>query len=85
MIKSKNMFVAKDFLDKSKKNKSQSENELLKDKSKAAMTGLAIGGLAGLYVGYTRKYNILISVFLGGLVGTLITRALIKPKKKDEE
>jgi hypothetical protein len=79
------MFTAKDFLDKAKKNKSQSENELLKDKSKAAMTGLAIGGIAGLYVGYTRKYNILISVFLGGLIGSLVTRALLKPKKKDEE
>lgn len=40
------MFTAKDFLDKAKKNKSQNENELLKDKSKAAMTGLAIGGIA---------------------------------------
>mgnify|MGYP003568388118 CR=1 FL=1 len=79
------MFTAKDFLDKAKKNKSQNENELLKDKSKAAMTGLAIGGIAGLYVGYTRKYNILISVFLGGLIGSLVTRALLKPKKKDEE
>jgi hypothetical protein len=79
------MFVAKDFLDKAKKNKSQNENELLKDKSKAAVTGLAIGGLAGLYIGYSRKYNILISVFLGGLLGTLLTRAWIKPKKKDEE
>jgi hypothetical protein len=77
------MLVAKDFLDKAKKNKSQNENELLKDKSKAAMTGLAIGGLAGLYIGYTRKYNILISVFLGGLVGSLLTRALLKPKKKE--
>ena len=79
------MFVAKDFLDKANKNKSQNETELLKDKSKAAMTGLAIGGLAGLYIGYTRKYNILISVFLGGLVGSLLTRALLKPKKKDDE
>ena len=79
------MLVAKDFLDKAKKNKSQNENELLKDKSKASMTGLAIGGLAGLYIGYTRKYNILISVFLGGLVGSLLTRALLKPKKKDDE
>ena len=79
------MFVAKDFLDKASKNKSQNETELLKDKSKAAMTGLAIGGLAGLYIGYTRKYNILISVFLGGLVGSLLTRALLKPKKKDDE
>jgi len=79
------MIVAKDFLDKAKKNKSQNESELLKDKSKAAITGLAIGGLAGLYIGYTRKYNILISVFLGGLVGSLITRALLKPKKKEDE
>jgi|LauGreDrversion4_2_1035121.scaffolds.fasta_scaffold05180_6 LytS/YehU family sensor histidine kinase len=79
------MIVAKDFLDKAKKNKSQNESELLKDKSKAAITGLAIGGIAGLYIGYTRKYNILISVFLGGLVGSLLTRALLKPKKKDDE
>lgn len=79
------MFIAKDFLNKASGNKSSNESELLKDKSKASLTGLAIGGLAGLYVGYTRKYNILISVFLGGLVGSLITRALLKPKKEDNE
>jgi uncharacterized membrane protein (Fun14 family) len=79
------MFTAKDFLNKASKNKSQNESELIKDKSKAAVTGLAIGGLVGLYVGYTRKYNILISVFLGGLVGSLVTRALLKPKKDNEE
>lgn len=79
------MFTAKDFLDKAKKNTSQNENELFKDKSKAAMTGLAIGGLAGLYVAYTRKYNILISVFLGGLIGSLLTKALLNPKNKNEE
>jgi uncharacterized membrane protein (Fun14 family) len=79
------MFTAKDFLNKASKNKSQNESELIKDKSKAAVTGLAIGGLVGLYVGYTRKYNILISVFLGGLVGSLVTRALLKPKKDNDE
>ena len=79
------MFTAKDFLNKASKNTSQNESELIKDKSKAAVTGLAIGGLVGLYVGYTRKYNILISVFLGGLVGSLVTRALLKPKKDNEE
>ena len=76
------MLVASDFLKKGKKG---STNELSLDKSRAATIGMIIGALGGLYVGYTRKYSILLSVFIGGVAGNLLTRVLIKPKRKEDE
>jgi hypothetical protein len=78
------MIVASDFLKKGKRGSSK-DNDLLFDKSNAATIGMVIGGLGGLYVGYTRNYNLLLSVFIGGLAGNFLTKALIKPKKDDEE
>lgn len=78
------MFVAADFL--KKKNKGDKpENDLLLDKSRAGTVGMVIGALGGLYVGYTRNYNLLLSVFIGGVAGNFLTKALIKPKRNDEE
>jgi LytS/YehU family sensor histidine kinase len=55
------------------------------DKSNAATIGMIVGALGGLYVGYTRNYSILLSVFIGGVAGNLLTRVLIKPKRKEDE
>ena len=75
------MFVASNYIgSKSKSGKS----ELSLDKSNAATVGMVIGGLGGLYVGYTRNYNLLLSVFIGVLAGNILTKALIKPKKDVE-
>jgi hypothetical protein len=73
------MFVASDYIGKGKSKKGQSDLQL--DKSNAATIGMVIGGLGGLYVGYTRNFNILLSVFIGGVTGNLLTKALLKPKK----
>lgn len=75
------MIVASDFLNKGKKGGSKSENDLLLDKSHAATVGMVIGALGGLYIGYTRNFNLLLSVFIGGVAGNFLTKALIKPKK----
>ena len=73
------MLVASDILGKGKK--SRGANDLQLDKSKAATVGMVIGALGGLYVGYTRNFSLLLSVFIGGVAGNLLTKALIKPKK----
>ncbi len=76
---------AKQFLDKVKSSKNKSEDEYLVEKNKASMTGMVVGALLGLYFGYAKKYNLIISTFIGGITGSLATRILLKPKKKSDE
>jgi hypothetical protein len=76
------MLVASDFL---KKRKSGGVDDFKLDKSRASTVGMVIGALGGLYVGYTRNYNLLLSVFIGGVAGNVLTRVLIKPKRKEDE
>jgi hypothetical protein len=76
------MLVASDFL---KKGKSGGVDDFKLDKSRASTVGMVIGALGGLYVGYTRNYNLLLSVFIGGVAGNVLTRVLIKPKRKEDE
>jgi len=75
---------AKQFLDKVKSSKNKSEDEYLVEKNKASVAGMVVGALLGLYVGYTKKYNVLLSTFIGGISGSLATKILLKPKKKSE-
>lgn len=78
------MLVANDFLKKVQKGKNKPENEYLLDKSHAATIGMVIGAMGGLYIGYTRRYNLLLCVFIGGVGGNLLTKALIKSKKHED-
>ena len=75
------MLVASDFLKKRK----GGVDDFQLDKSRASTIGMVIGALGGLYVGYTRNYNLLLSVFIGGVAGNVLTRVLIKPKRKEDE
>lgn len=79
------MIYAKQFLDKVKSSKTKSEDEYLVEKNKASVTGMVIGALLGLYVGYTKKYNLILSTFIGGISGSLATKILLKPKSKSNE
>ena len=75
---------AKQFLSQVKSSKNKPEDEYLFEKNKASMTGMVIGALLGVYVGYTRKYNLLVSTFIGGLAGSIATKILLKPSKKQK-
>lgn len=79
------MIYAKQFLDKVKSSKTKSEDEYLVEKNKASVTGMVIGALLGLYVGYTKKYNLILATFIGGISGSLATKILLKPKSKSNE
>lgn len=79
------MIYAKQFLDKVKSSKTKSEDEYLVEKNKASVTGMVIGALLGLYVGYTKKYNLILSTFIGGISGSLATKILLKPKSNSNE
>jgi gas vesicle protein len=75
---------AKQFLSKVKSSKNKPEDEYLFEKNKASMTGMVIGALLGVYVGYKRSYNLLVSTFIGGLAGSVATKILLKPSKKEK-
>ena len=75
---------AKQFLNKVKASKNKSEDEYLFERNKASMAGMVVGALLGVYVGYTRKYNLLVSTFIGGLAGSIATKSLLKPSKKNK-
>lgn len=77
--------IAKDYLKKLNGGSNTSKTDLLSDKTEAGRVGTVIGALLGVYIGYTRQYNLLISAFLGGLAGNLMTKVLLKPKKQDKD
>ena len=75
------MAEAKEILDKVKLLKSNSDSMSLK-KTKGTIVGAFIGMGGGLLVGYSRKYNLLSSAFVGALLGGVISQLLL-PKIED--
>lgn len=77
---------AKAFLDKVKSSKNKTEDEYLIEKNKASMSGMVVGALLGLYIGYAKGYNVIISTFIGGISGSVLTKVLLRmPKTKKNE
>jgi len=75
------MTEAKEILDKVKLLKSNSDSMALK-KTKGTIVGAFIGMGGGLLVGYSRKYSLLSSAFVGALLGGVISQLLL-PKIDD--
>jgi hypothetical protein len=75
------MAEAKDILDKVKLLKSNSDSMALK-KTKGTIVAAFIGMGGGLLIGYSRKYNLLSSAFVGALLGGVISQLLL-PKIDD--
>ena len=75
------MEEAKEILDKVKLLKSNADSMALK-KTKGTIVGAFIGMGGGLLVGYSRKYNLLSSAFIGALLGGVISLLLL-PKIDD--
>ena len=75
------MTEAKEILDKVKLFKSNSDSMALK-KTKGTIVGAFIGMGGGLLVGYSRKYSLLSSAFVGALLGGVISQLLL-PKIDD--
>ncbi len=46
--------------------------------AKGNMVGVTIGSIVGLVFAITKKYNVILSVFIGGLAGSLITKKFLK-------
>jgi hypothetical protein len=70
------MAEGKELLDKITELKSKSDSFALK-KTKGTITGAFIGMAGGLLIGFSRKYNLLSSAFVGALVGGVVSRVLL--------
>jgi hypothetical protein len=70
--------TAKEILDSTKRIKSA--NGIEQQRTKGTVAGAFTGMAVGLLVGYVRKYNMISSAFLGGVLGGLVTQLML-PKK----
>lgn len=70
------MIVGKEVIDKITELKSKSDSYALK-KTKGTITGALIGMAGGLLIGFSRKYNLISSAFVGALVGGVVSQVLL--------
>lgn len=74
------MDTGKAILDKVRAIKgSGTEKDILMEKNKATIAGSATGLLIGVYYGYSRKKNMLVTSLMGALAGAVVVR-LLMPK-----
>jgi outer membrane lipoprotein SlyB len=70
-----------DMLDKRNYNKSKDDNQIILEQTKGTFKGSAIGLLVGLYIGYSRKYNMFLSGVIGAISGGLVSKIFIGKDK----
>jgi len=73
------MYV-KQFITNIKNVKKKDTNTILDDSTKGALVGAGIGGGIGLVIGLVKRKNILLSVFIGSIVGAGISRVIKKKR-----
>lgn len=71
---------AKKFLNNVGEIKSKDTNTIISESTKGVITGATIGGLVGLVVGLGRKKNLLLTAFIGSLVGGSLTKIFLTKK-----
>jgi len=71
---------AKKFLNNVGEVKSKDTNTIISESTKGVITGSTIGGLVGLVVGLGRKKNLLLTAFIGSLVGGSLTKIFLTKK-----
>lgn len=49
-------------------------------RTRATVAGACVGGLFGVYYGYTKRKNILAMTLIGGVTGAILSRLLV-PKE----
>ena len=71
---------AKKFLKVVGENKKKDTNMVLSDSLKGTMVGASVGAMIGLFIGVGRKKSLLMSGFIGALIGGAVSRAFIVKK-----
>jgi uncharacterized protein YcfJ len=74
------LMYAKKFLNNVGEIKSKDTNTIISESTKGVITGATIGGLVGLVVGLGRKKNLLLTAFIGSLVGGSLTKIFLTKK-----
>lgn len=69
---------AKNFLKSIEGNKKKDSNTVITETTKGTMVGAAIGAGVGLFIGFGRNKNLLMSGFVGAVIGGAISRVFIK-------
>jgi len=73
---------AKSFLNSvgDMKGKSKDTNNVITETTKGTMVGATIGAGIGLFIGFSKEKNLLMSAFIGAIIGGGISRVLITKK-----
>ena len=69
---------AKKFLNTVGEAKKKDVNAVISDSTKGTMVGASIGAGIGLFIGFGRQKNLLMSAFIGAILGGAISRVFIK-------
>jgi hypothetical protein len=69
---------AKRFINSIGEVKSKDTNTIITESTKGTMVGASIGAGIGLFIGFGRKQNLLMSAFIGAIIGGSISRIFIK-------
>lgn len=69
---------AKNFLKSIEGTKKKDSNTVITETTKGTMVGAAIGAGVGLFIGFGRNKNLLMSGFVGAVIGGAISRVFIK-------
>ena len=68
---------AKSFLNQVGEVKSKDANTVLNETTKGTMVGAAIGAGIGIFIGFGREKSLLMSGFIGAVIGGAISRVFI--------
>ena len=60
--------------------KKKDTNTILSESTKGVMTGAAIGGGLGVLIGFGRQKNLLLSGFIGSIIGGMVSKVFINKK-----
>lgn len=69
---------AKNFIKSIEGTKKKDANTVITEATKGTMVGAAIGAGVGLFIGFGRDKNLLMSGFVGAVIGGAISRVFIK-------
>jgi uncharacterized membrane protein YeaQ/YmgE (transglycosylase-associated protein family) len=69
---------AKNFLKSVEGTKKKDVNAIITETTKGTMVGAAIGAGIGVFIGFGRDKNLLMSGFIGAVIGGAISRVFIK-------
>ena len=69
---------AKSYLKAVGETKAKDTNTIISETTKGTMVGAAIGAGIGIFIGFGRKKNLLMSGFVGAIIGGAISRVFIK-------